>query len=106
MVGVNTQESTSSHAQSPENTKPVFRKTHLPSGKSIRSSKDSSLTLLPFYRRDKNLTICDHINSLEREIVTTKLTTDNEKNSKLATEICNPCNDQHPDKGAAASSHK
>ena len=58
MAGVNTQESSSSKAQSPENTKPVFRKTPLPSRRLIRNSKYSSLTLLPFYQRDKNLTVC------------------------------------------------
>ena len=107
MAGVNTQEFSSSKAQSPENTKPVFRKTPLPSRRLIRNSKYSSLTLLPFYQRDKNLKVCKILDRLEGGIVSTNLiTTDNERNNALATEIPNPCSgdDKHTDKGTAAIS--
>ena len=85
MIGANTQDLWL--AQSPDNTKPVFRKTPLPCRRLIRNSKDSSLTLLPIYQRNKNLTVCDSIDSFEGRIVSTKLTTtDNERNNILATE--------------------
>ena len=93
---------TPSQPESPENTKPVFRKTPLPW--LIRNSKDSSLTLLPFYQRNKNLSVCNSIDSFEGRIVSTKLiTTDNERNNILATEISNSCNYQHTCKGTAAN---
>ena len=107
MAGVNTQEFSSSNALSPEITKPVFRKTPLPSRRLIKNSKDSSFTLLPFYQRDKNLTVCNSLDRLEGGILSTNLiTTDNERNNILTTEISNPCSgdDQHTDKGTAAIS--
>ena len=44
---------TASYTESPEKTKPVYRKTPVPCRRMTRISTDSDLTLLPYFERDQ-----------------------------------------------------